>query len=385
MIPITVVTGFLGSGKTSLIAHLLDSYTDGTIGVVVNDLANESIDAAFLRGGEHIDQESGWPIAVVAGGRAAVGRLEETINAVTELLEHEPPPEAIVVETSGSSPARALVEALQTDKRIVDRAVVDSVLAMIDTTSIATYWRDPQLQPLVRDQLAAADMIVLNKFDRAGFWSRRASKRIARSVNPVAALGSAEYGRLPTNEIVGTNRRAARMSAETVGSVRRPHPSAASFSPLVARHLEEALPFHPERLDQWLNDEWPGIVRVKGFVWLASDMEHVYVLDVAPGQREVGMEGTWYGALSESDRPQSEAVRRALQRGPWQDRHQSLTLIGAPDAVEREIRNIRRCMLSRPEIDRGPRAWRSLPDPIRLQFDAAERESAAHEGAELTP
>ena len=139
----------------------------------------------------------------------------------------------------------------------------------------------------------------------------------------------------------------------------------------MARFLTEERPFHPDRLDTWLNGEWPGIVRIKGFVWLASDMDHVYVIDVAGPQREVGKEGTWYAAIPEDERPEDAEITEQVNRGLYGDRRQALTIIGVPDAVERELRNLRACLLSGPELDRGPRGWRNMTDPIQARFAAA--------------
>lgn len=245
---------------------------------------------------------------------------------------------------------------------------LDTVITVVDTSTVVDFLKDPQLTPLLEDQIRSADMVVLNKYDRAGYWRRRAAQRLVRKINPEAHVGSSEFGRLPAEEVIATGRRLNETAAEvTTGT----NPD---FRPLVARFLREERPFHPERLDAWLNDDWPGIIRVKGFAWLATDMENVYVVDVAGPQREVGMEGTWYAALDAAERPDDEEIESAVAKGSYGDRRQAITVIGVPDAVERELRNLKACLLSGPELDRGPRGWRTLDDPITRRFAAEVQE-----------
>jgi len=380
MIPITIVTGFLGSGKTSLIAHLLDSTAGRRIGVLVNDLAQESVDTAFLNGGEHIETSDTELLRAIPGGRVGAGRRDALITGITSLLDLDDPVEAIVVETSGSSPVLELQDALTRDASFAGRAVLDSVITMVDTSTYLEFRRDPQLQPLLTDQLAAADLVVLNKFDRAGYWRRRSTRKSVAKINDHAAIGTAEFGRLPVDEVIGTGRRAGfleRTGTVSPGSARLGNATNPNFRPLVARILKDTRPFHPERLDAWLNGEWPGVIRVKGFAWLATDMDHVYVIDVAGPQREIGLEGTWYAALPEEERPDEKKIVDAIENGPFGDRRQTITVIGVPDAVERELRNLRACMLSGPELDRGPRGWRNIADPIRARFTDDEARAEA--------
>ncbi|MFP4151668.1 MAG: CobW family GTP-binding protein [Alkalispirochaeta sp.] len=369
------MTGFLGAGKTSLIAHLLDSTAGRRIGVLVNDLARESVDTAFLNGGEHIETRDSELLRAIPGGRVGAGRRDALIDEIVSLLDLDDPVEAIVVETSGSSPVLELQDALSRDPALAGRATLDTVITLVDTSTYAGFRRDPQLQPLLADQLVAADLIVLNKYDRTGYWRRRGTRKSVAKINGNAVIGTAEFGRLPADEIIGTGRRSAFFERSGLASTARTLLERAAnpnFRPLLARVLDDPRPFHPERLDQWLNGEWPGIIRIKGFAWLATDMDHVYVVDVAGSQREIGMEGTWYAALPEDERPQDREIVDAIRNGPYGDRRQKITVIGVPDAVERELRNLRACMLSGPELDRGPREWRNLPDPVRPRFNMVE-------------
>ncbi|SIQ25534.1 GTPase, G3E family [Alkalispirochaeta americana] len=379
MIPITVVTGFLGSGKTSLIAHLLDNTPDRSIAVIVNDMAARSVDAAFLRGGEHIAMESDEMVRTITGGRVGAGKLELLLEEIRALASREHPPEAILLETSGGSPALALAEALRQEEDLAERVRLDTIIAVADGGALSLWWKDRLLRPVLTDQIAAADLVVLNKLDRSTVFSRLGARRILKSIRRDITWVSTEFGRVDPELLINTGRR------KNHPAPSRAHLSNPNHYPLVARQLEELRPFHPERLDQWLNQEWPGIVRIKGFAWIATDMDHVYVIDAAGLQREIGLEGTWYGALPPGEVPQNDLIQEALKRGPHQDRQQSITVIGVPEAVEREMRNLRNALLSGTEMDRGARGWASLPDPIMPQFSSDQTSGQAPDQGPASP
>ena len=210
MIPVTLVTGFLGAGKTSLVANLLDSTPERPIAVLVNELARTSVDSALLHGGEHLSVDEHPLIRSVSGGRAGAGKLEAVRAELTRILDTAASgtrPEAVVVETSGSSPVAAIVRLIAQDPALAAALTVDTVITLVDTANLAVHWKDPQLRSLLRDQIASADLIVLNKTDRAGFWTRRSALRLAKRLNPAAEIASAEHARLPVEETIATGRR----------------------------------------------------------------------------------------------------------------------------------------------------------------------------------
>lgn len=364
MIPVTIVTGFLGSGKTSLVAHLLDSTIGRPVGVIVNDLAIESVDTAYLHGGEHIRNQGTELIRSVSGGRIGTNRQESFLAELTSLIAVEPVPEAIVIETSGSSPVAKLIRTLEELER-EGSIKLDSVITVVDASHVDSYRRDPRVSTLYLHQIEAADLVVLNKSDRAGTLARFRARRLVRRTNRKAEIGFAEFGRLSSDTIIATGRR------ERSGPGTEDAMSATLIddNQLLARQLQDRIPFHPERFERWLDAEWPGIIRVKGFLWLATDMDHVFVIDAAGEQREIGLEGSWYAAIDPAERPDDRDLMRELEEHPHGDRRQAITVIGAPDAVERQIGALRRCLLTNPELESGIHAWARYRDPITPQFE----------------
>lgn len=181
-IPATVVTGFLGAGKTSLIRHLIANARGRRLAVVINEFGDIGVDRELLLGcgiagcdeGNLIELPNGCICCTVA---------DAFLPTMERLLNREQPPEHIIIETSGLALPKPLVKAFQWPD-VIARTTVDGVITVIDAPAVAAgrFAADPEavqaeraadpavsheqpLQELFEDQLACADMIVLNKID----------------------------------------------------------------------------------------------------------------------------------------------------------------------------------------------------------------------------
>lgn len=181
-IPATIVTGFLGAGKTSLIRHLLANAGGRRLAVVINEFGDLGVDRELLLGcgiegcddGDLIELPNGCICCTVA---------DAFLPTMQRLLDREQPPEHIVIETSGLALPKPLVKAFQWPD-VTARVTVDGVIAVIDAPAVAAgrFAADPvavragqaadpavihdqPLQELFEDQLACADLVVLNKID----------------------------------------------------------------------------------------------------------------------------------------------------------------------------------------------------------------------------
>lgn len=368
MIPVTLVTGFLGAGKSSLIAHLLDESPDRRIAVIVNDIGSESIDRAYLAGGEHLPFAPDPLIQAISGGRIGADKGRALDAAIADAARLDPPPEMIVVEGSGGSPVYALIERLRALPE-TSPVRLERVIAVVDTATYRASWGNDRLRDLVADQLALADLVVCTRADRVGPLTRFRVRRHVARVAALAEVIEAPFGRIPPELLFDSGAHGEQPPRPRTRGP-RVHAANATFQPFVARQLTDRRPFHPTRLEQWLNSEWEGILRVKGFIWLAHDMEHVYAIDAAGAQRELGLEGTWWAAVS--DPPTDPLLTDELTRHQWGDRRQNLTVIGTADDVERQMARLRGALLSGSEQDEGPLGWARMPNPFDGRFEDAE-------------
>jgi len=181
-IPATIVTGFLGAGKTTLIRHLVETTKDRRLALVINEFGDVGVDGDILRacGVENCPQEN---IVELANGCLCCTVAEDFAPAIEALLTLERPPEHIVIETSGLALPKPLVKAFDWPA-IRARLTVDGVVAVVDGAAVAegrfaddleamareraedaSVDHDNPLEEVFEDQLACADLVVLNKLD----------------------------------------------------------------------------------------------------------------------------------------------------------------------------------------------------------------------------
>ena len=210
-VPATVVTGFLGAGKTSLVRHLLANAGGRRLAVLVNEFGELGIDRELLLGcGDALCREE--DIVELANGCICCTVAEDFLPALERLLDRPRPPEHILIETSGLALPKPLVQAFAWPE-IRARTTVDGVLAVIDAPAAAggqfappgpAAAHDDPVEEVFADQLAAADLAVLNKADlldpaRLGELRREIEARL----RPGVRLLVTRHGRLPPAVALG--------------------------------------------------------------------------------------------------------------------------------------------------------------------------------------
>jgi len=181
-IPATVVTGFLGAGKTSLIRHLIENAGGRRIAFIINEFGDLGVDRELIRGCG-VESCSDDDIVELTNGCICCTVADDFLPTITALLDRPLPPEHIVIETSGLALPKPLVKAFGWPE-VRTRATVDGVIAVVDAAAVAAgrFATDPAaiaaqraadpsldhespLEELFEEQLGCADLIVLNKTD----------------------------------------------------------------------------------------------------------------------------------------------------------------------------------------------------------------------------
>jgi cobalamin biosynthesis protein CobW len=235
-LPATIITGFLGAGKTTLIRHLLRTAGGRRLALVINEFGDVGIDGEILEGcgDARCGKEN---IIELANGCICCTVADEFLPTMEALLARPQPPEHIVIETSGLALPKPLVQAFNWPD-IRTRVTVDGVVAMVDGAAVAegrfaadpatltaqraadsTLGHDSPLEELFEDQLACADLVVLNKTDLldAARLARVAAKLEAR-LRPSVKLLPARHGQIAASVLLGLG-----MAAETDIEARRSH------------------------------------------------------------------------------------------------------------------------------------------------------------------
>jgi cobalamin biosynthesis protein CobW len=221
--PVTIVTGFLGSGKTTLIRHALTHAHGRRLALIVNEFGDVGIDGEILKscGATSCPQEN---IVELANGCICCTVADDFAPAIAALLAREPKPEHIIVETSGLALPKPLVKAFDWPE-LRARLTVDGVIAVVDAGAVAAgrFADDPQeiahqraadpsldhdnpLEEVYEDQLLCADMIVLNKADLLSAAElARVRADIAAAIPRAVKIIETCEGRIDPDVLLGVN------------------------------------------------------------------------------------------------------------------------------------------------------------------------------------
>ncbi|MGD9743848.1 MAG: cobalamin biosynthesis protein CobW [Dongiaceae bacterium] len=220
-IPATIVTGFLGAGKTTLIQHLLRTANGRRLALIVNEFGEVGVDGEILKscGIESCPEEN---IVELANGCICCTVADDFLPTIEALLNRPQPPEHIVIETSGLALPKPLIKAF-TWPEVRARVTVDGVIAVVDGPAVAAgrFAEDPDavdrqrradealdhespLAELFEDQLAAADLIVINKTDLMDARVRaEAEATVRRECGEAAKLLPASFGAIDAATLLG--------------------------------------------------------------------------------------------------------------------------------------------------------------------------------------
>jgi cobalamin biosynthesis protein CobW len=299
--PVTIVTGFLGAGKTTLIRHLLANAGGRRLALIINEFGDVGVDGDLLKG----CADSACPreaIIELANGCICCTVADDFAPAVTALLAREPRPDHIVIETSGLALPKPLVKAFDWPE-LRTRLTVDGVVVVVDAAAVAegrfaddparvaeqraadpSLDHDNPLEEVYEDQLLCADLVVLNKADLIDSEKLQVLRAtIARTLPRAVKIAATREGVIDVNVLLGI-----RAAAEDDLQTRPSHHDAEGvhdhddFDTFVVA-IPPALDADAliDRLSQVTHAH--DILRIKGFVEVAGKPMRMLVQGV--GQR----------------------------------------------------------------------------------------------------
>lgn len=324
VIPITLLTGYLGSGKTTLINHILTNKDNKKIAVIVNDIGEVNIDANLIEKGG-IVTERDESLVALSNGCICCNLKMDLVGQIIEIINQDKF-DYIVIEASGiceplpiAQTIVAIPEMLEenTDKEICR---LDSIITVVDALRLKNEFNcgdslkeevidDEDIEKLIIEQLEFCNVIVLNKASEVSKEELNEIKAVIRSIQPKAMIIETNYSKVDINKILDTNLfdlESTSMTAGWVEALEHHHEHEHEESGEALEYGIETFvyyrrsPMNRKLFYEWLDEDWDkSIIRTKGMVYFTDEMDTAYMVESAGNSKSLVDTGPWVCAMSD--------------------------------------------------------------------------------------
>ena len=389
-LPVTVLSGFLGAGKTTVLSHILNNRQGKKVAVIVNDMSEINIDAGIVKNEVSLNH-SEEKLVEMSNGCICCTLREDLLLEVNKLAKDKKF-DYLVIESTGISEPLPVAETFtfadEEGVSLSDVAKLDTMVTVVDAVNFlkdyeeAKYLKDSgeslgedddrSVADLLVDQIEFADVLLVSKTDLVEPKDIEKLEAILKSLNTHAQILPISQGQVDIEEVLNTGLfdfERAQQAPGWLKEMRGEHVPETEEYGIGSFSFIARLPFHPERFHRFLHStkQYGKLIRSKGIFWLASRHKYAGQWSQAGGIARYGFAGMFWSSVPVNSWPTDEESINNIRdqwEEPFGDKRQELVFIGQSLDKEAMLDDLNKCLLSEDELLKGESYWETLDDPF---------------------
>ena len=389
-LPVTVLSGFLGAGKTTVLSNILSNRQNKKVAVIVNDMSEINIDSAIIQNEVSLNR-SEEKLVEMSNGCICCTLREDLLEEVTKLAK-EKRFDYLVIESTGISEPLPVAETFtfadENGVSLSDVADLDTMVTVVDAVNFLKDYDEAKslkdkgeslgeddersVADLLVDQIEFADVILISKTDLVANSEIERLKAIIKTLNTDAKIIPISNGDVDLNEVLNTGKfdfEKAQQAPGWLKEMRGEHVPETEEYGISSFSYEARRPFNPEKFYNFLHNtqQYGKLIRSKGYFWLATRPQYSGLWSQAGGIARYGFAGLFWKAVPKKDWPTDEEYLENIKKTwvePFGDMRQELVFIGQELQKEKIIAALDDCLLKEEEVLKGRSYWDTLEDPF---------------------
>lgn len=389
-LPVTVLSGFLGAGKTTVLSNILNNRQDRKVAVIVNDMSEINIDSAIVQSEVSLNR-SEEKLVEMSNGCICCTLREDLLEEVTKLAQ-DGRFDYLVIESTGISEPLPVAEtftfANENGVSLSDVADLDTMVTVVDAVNFLKDYEEAKylqetgeslgeddersVADLLADQVEFADLILISKTDLATPAEVERLTAILKTLNTDARIIPISHGQVDLDDVLNTGLfdfERAQQAPGWLKEMRGEHVPETEEYGIGSFTYEARRPFNPEKFHQFLHstDRYGKLIRSKGYFWLATRPQFAGQWNQAGGIARYGFAGMFWKAVPKEDWPTDPDYLASIKKQwvePFGDMRQELVFIGQGLDQKAMTKALDKCLLNEEDVLKGKKYWAILNDPF---------------------
>jgi len=389
-LPVTVLSGFLGAGKTTVLSHILNNRDGKKVAVIVNDMSEINIDSTIVQNEVSLNR-SEEKLVEMSNGCICCTLREDLLEEVN-VLAKDGRFDYLVIESTGISEPLPVAETFTFEDEdgvsLGEVAELDTMVTVVDAVNFLKDYEQAQflqetgeslgeddersVADLLVDQVEFADVILVSKTDLVNKDQIKRLTAILTSLNTNARIIPITQGQVDIDQVLNTKLfdfDRAQQAPGWLKEMRGEHVPETEEYGITSFSYKARKPFHPEKFHQFLHntDPYGKLIRSKGYFWLASRPEFAGQWSQAGGIARYGFGGMFWKAVPKENWPTDQEYLDSIMEQweePFGDMRQELVFIGQGLNQQKVTEALDKCLLTDEELLRGRVYWSELKDPF---------------------